>query len=126
MAYGASLSRETYIFKKGNIYLMPEIGAGLYSATVSKLNEEGAEPEGGLNIGSLYVNGGLGIGVHFTPMISLFAKASFNMKIGEPSLTDDSGTDYDGLLSAEQSASSIFSKTRGFSTPVSAGLRFRF
>jgi len=126
MAFGATLSRETYILKKGNLYLMPEIGAGIFSASVTSLDDAGNEPQGGLKIGNMYVNGGLGLGLHLSPMISFFAKAGFNMKIGEPSLTNDNGDDYNGILSADQSSSSIFSKARGFSTPVSVGLRLRF
>ncbi len=124
MAFGASLSRETYFLKKGNLYVMPEIGAGLFSASLTEL--EGTAPVGGINMGSLYVNGGLGLGFHFTPMISVFAKAGFNMKIGEPGFTNDAGEELDLILSVSQNNSSVFSKARGLSTPISAGLRFRF
>jgi hypothetical protein len=126
MAIGASLSRETYILKKGNIYLMPELGAGIFSATVTEADGYDFTANGGLNIGGLYFNGGLGIGFHFSPMISLYTKAGFNMKLGEPSLTDDEGNEYSETFSTTQESGSIFAKARGLSTPVSVGLRFRF
>jgi hypothetical protein len=126
MAIGASLSRETYILKKGNLYLMPELGAGIFSATVTEADGYDFTANGGLNIGGLYFNGGLGIGFHFSPMISLYTKAGFNMKLGEPSLTDDDGNDYNATFSTTQESGSIFAKARGLSTPVSVGLRFRF
>lgn len=126
MAIGASLSRETYFLKKGNIYIMPEIGGGIFSASVKEADGVDFTENGGLNIAGIYVNGALGIGFHLSPVISLYTKAGFNMKLGDPSLTDDEGEDSGYVLPTDQKSGTIFAKARGFSTPVSVGLRFRF
>jgi len=126
MAIGASLSRETYFLKKGNIYLMPEIGGGIFSASVNEADGVDYTENGGVNIAGIYVNGALGIGFHLSPVISLYTKAGFNMKLGDPSLTDDEGEDLGYVLPTNQKSGTIFDKARGFSTPVSVGLRFRF
>jgi hypothetical protein len=120
MSIGASISRETYILKKGNLYLMPEIGGGIFSASLDEYFSDGTA----LNAGGMYVNGGLGIGFHFGPTVSFFAKGGFNMKLGEPTWTDENDTEY--TFNSEYASSSGFSKIKGISTPVYAGLRFRF
>ena len=122
MALGVSLSRETYIFKKGNLYVMPEIGGGILSVTLNEYFSDGTA----LNAGSMYVNGGLGIGLHVSPMISIFAKAGFNMRLGDATWTDENDTEYDVSTIGEFSTKSGFNKLNGMTTPVSVGLRFRF
>lgn len=124
MAIGASLSRETYFTKKGNFYLMPEIGAGILSVTLDKFFVGDTDNE--LIASNIYVNGGLGLGMHISPSISIFAKAGFNMRLGEATWTDANETEYTVTQNGELTSKSGFNKLNGFTTPVFAGLRFRF
>jgi hypothetical protein len=118
ISYGGSLSRETYFTRKGNLYLMPEIGGGLFTASTEDydnptdvdVKKEKLTAEG------IYVNGSLGLGYHFTPMISFFVKGGFCMKL-QPS--------WDQKV-INLNVSEDFKALEDISFPVFAGLRFRF
>ena len=124
MAIGVSLSRETYLFRKGNIYIMPEIGGGVINLEIIDYYQE----EDDKLLGStMFVNGGLGIGLHVSPMVSIFAKAGFNMRIGDATWEAKSGEEEKtpvevGTLSDKNG----FDKLNSMSFPITAGLRFRF
>jgi hypothetical protein len=122
---GVSLSRETYISKKGNFYLMPELGAAIHNATVTKLGDEELKEEDQFQISSLYINGTLGFGRHFGPMTSFIAKLGFNTSITEPSVQDLEGNDYSNQLATSQKEGSLFEYIGGGGL-FSMGLRFRF
>jgi len=118
ISYGGSLSRETYFTRKGNLYLMPEIGGGLFTASTEDYNDptDGEDKKEKLTAEGIYVNGSLGLGYHFTPMISFFVKGGFCMKLA-PSWDADIDT---------KNYSKDFKTIEGISIPVFAGLRFRF
>jgi hypothetical protein len=117
ISYGGSLSRETYFTRKGNLYLMPEIGGGLFTASTEDYNDptDGYDEKEKLTAEGIYVNGSLGLGYHFTPMISFFVKGGFCMKL-QPS--------WDPVI--DLNVSKDFKALEGISFPVFAGLRFRF
>jgi hypothetical protein len=119
ITYGGSLSRETYFTKKGNLYVMPEFGAGLASLTIS------GQGENQLIGSSLYINGGIGIGFHFGPSLSLFAKPCFNMRLGYD-WVDQNEVPLTGVEELEKSSDWGFDKLNNFSTPVYVGLRLKF
>jgi outer membrane protease len=76
-----------------------------------------------LTASGIYVNGSLGLGYHFTPMISFFVKGGFCMKLGDPTWkVEDDEID----LTNEKNYSKDFKTIKGISIPVFAGLRFRF
>jgi len=129
LSLGASISRETYLFGKGNIYLMPEIGGGLLSVTINDILADPADlsgkPTKPLNGSSIYVNGGLGLGWHITPSVSLFSKAGFNMRLGEADWTDEDDKPYTDV-NENFNSKSKFSNLNSMSFPISLGVRFRF
>jgi hypothetical protein len=119
ITYGGSLSRETYFTKKGNIYLMPEFGAGLIGLNVA------GKSEYEINGSSLYINGGLGLGFHFGPSVAMFVKPCFNMRLGYD-WTDKDDVALTDVDSYEKSTDWGFDKLNSFSTPVYVGLRLKF
>ena len=118
ISYGGSLSRETYFTRKGNLYLMPEIGGGLFTASTEDYNDpsDNEDKKEKLTAEGIYVNGSLGLGYHFTPMISFFVKGGFCMKLASSWDADIVTKNY----------SKDFKTIEGISFPVFAGLRFRF
>ena len=126
ISYGGSLSRETYFTRKGNLYLMPEIGGGLFTADAKDYEyfdtNDSEVKKGTLTASGIYVNGSLGLGYHFTPMISFFVKGGFCMKLGDPTWkVEDDEIDLSNLKYSDD-----FKTIKGISIPVFAGLRFRF
>ena len=118
ISYGGSLSRETYFTRKGNLYLMPEIGGGLFTAnTKDYVDPDSDNKKVTLTASGIYVNGSLGLGYHFTPMISFFVKGGFCMKL-DPT--------WEGAVIDTKNYSEDFKTIEGISFPVFAGLRFRF
>lgn len=123
---GASLSRETYFTKKGNLYLMPEVGFGIHSLEIDGKDSTFAT----LNAQSYYVNFGVGMGWHLSPTISLFVKANSVMKLGY-SWTDKDGEEFDDesldfINKQEKSSDWGFNKLTNMSLPINLGLRIRF
>lgn len=117
ISYGGSLSRETYFTRKGNLYLMPEIGGGLFTANTKDYpDDDDSDKKVTLTASGIYVNGSLGLGYHFTPMISFFVKGGFCMKL-DPT--------WEGAV-ITKNYSKDFKTIEGISFPVFAGLRFRF
>jgi outer membrane protease len=97
---------------------MPEIGGGLFTASTEDYNDPSdyEDKKEKLTAEGIYVNGSLGLGYHFTPMISFFVKGGFCMKLA-PSWDADIDT---------KNYSKDFKTIEGISIPVFAGLRFRF
>ena len=126
ISYGGSLSRETYFTRKGNLYLMPEIGGGLFTANAKDYDyvdpDDSEVKKGTLTASGIYLNGSLGLGYHFTPMISFFVKGGFCMKLGDPTWkVEDDEIDFSNVKYSKD-----FKTIKGISIPVFAGLRFRF
>lgn len=123
------ISRETYFTKRGNIYLMPEIGAGaiLMTASTDSNDDPIFESVEGM---SLFAYGSFSIGYHFSPSVSLYLKPMLNYGLGFGEWTSD--PEYDdtneaiGLFDMNNQGSwGIGNNSSGISTPVFAGIRIK-
>jgi hypothetical protein len=120
------ISRETYLTKRGNIYVMPEFGAGaiLLTASSESDNDPIFESVSGM---SLFAYGALSIGYHFSPSVSLYIKPMFNSRLGFDVWTSE--PEYDdtneaiGLFDLNNQGSWALANSTGI--PVFAGIRIK-
>lgn len=123
------ISRETYFTKRGNIYVVPEVGAGaiLLTASTDSKDDPIFESVSGM---SLFAYGSFSIGYHFSPSVSLYLKPMLNYGLGFGEWT--SNPEYDdtneaiGLYELNNKGSwGIGNNSSGISTPVFAGIRIK-
>jgi hypothetical protein len=123
------IAKETYFTKKGNIYITPEIGAGLLSVLVAK----DTTPVISYSSSSWFVYAGFRLGVHLSPSLSLFAFPTFNYRLGYGAWVDQSDEVLSDSVSLTSKPDSYkFKQEWGFdgeaklSIPICVGFRMKF
>lgn len=144
--FNVSLSREIYFTKKGNIFINPEIAYTVLGISARQEGIKDTTAAAKYTFSNSALMGGLGIGVHITPSIQLFAKVFVNYKLdyfgfkdkaGQKFTTDESGNLKSGAVFAKEntyltqpieklSSSWGMNSMNELTTPVYLGVRFKF
>jgi hypothetical protein len=76
LTLSATLAKEVYISRRGNFYLLPELGVGVASTTIEHFFN--IDSLSGCDISNTFVYLGLGAGYHLSPTVSISARIGLN------------------------------------------------
>jgi hypothetical protein len=88
LSLSATLAKEVYISKRGNLYLLPELGVGISSTTIDRFFN--TDSLNGCNVSNTFVYFGLGAGFHLSPTVSISARVGVNKFGKNPSWSGQS------------------------------------
>ena len=112
-----AIARETYLTKKGNFYIMPELGGGVTSLNITGKSDT-------ISGSSTLINAALSLGFHITPNISVYTKTGVYSKLGYTWKEDE--TEVTELVNSfDKSSDWGFDKLEGIAAPIYVGLRIR-
>jgi hypothetical protein len=121
--FGLNFGREVYLNRRGNFYLLPEIGFNLLGYYFNQINGELIElkrPESTfINYG---INYGLGLGINITPSVSLIAKYQYYLRLSDFKNVNKTEDDSELILSENNN----FKNINNISNPIYIGLRIKF
>jgi hypothetical protein len=76
ISLSATIAKEVYITKRGNLYLLPELGLGVSTSTINNFFE--TDSLSGCDVSNTFIYYGLGFGYHISPTVSVSVRMGVN------------------------------------------------